>query len=156
MNMINLREMRLEELNGYLDLLVPDYINEVVRNFYYSREDAQEYVLNEINNSLPQGVGTQGEFLYCIESDSLLVGFLWYRPIYGGKTFFINDIFILPEFRGMGYGKATMKELENRAAAQNVGYIELRVAYDNERAHGLYKKSGFSETGINMVKQVSE
>ena len=153
--MIRLREMKLEELNGYLDLLVLDYTEEMVRNFHFSREKAQEYVINEINNSLPQGVETQGEFLFCIEVDNSVVGFLWYRLLYQGKRFFINAIHILPEFRAKGYGKATLAELESRAAAQSVEHIELRVAYDNDRAHGLYKTAGFSETGTNMVKQIS-
>lgn len=147
--------MKLEELPGYLDLLVPDYIDEVVRNFNFSKEKAQEYVINEVNHFLPYGVETQGEFLYCIESNFSVVGFLWYRLIYGGKTIFINDIFVLPEFRGRGYGKATMEVLGNRAAEQDIDHIELRVAYDNERALGLYKQSGFGETGINMIKKVS-
>jgi ribosomal protein S18 acetylase RimI-like enzyme len=153
--MICLRKMKLEELNGYLDLLVPDYIDEVVHNFHFSREKAQEYVINEINNFLPQGVETRGEFLFCIEVNNAVVGFLWYRLIYDGKIIFINDIFVLPQFRGRGYGKATLAELESRAAAQSVEHIELRVAYDNERALGLYKKTGFLETGINMIKPVS-
>ena len=152
--MIRLREMKLEELNGYLDWLVPDYTDEVVRNFHFSREKAQAHVINEINNFLPQGVETQGEFLFCIEVNNV-VGFLWYRLINGGKIIFINDIFILPQFRGRCYGKATLAELESQAAAQNVEHVELRVAYDNERAQGLYKEIGFRETGINMIKPVS-
>ena len=154
--MIRLREMKLEELNGYLDLLVPDYTDEVVRNFNFSREKAQEYVINEINNSLPQGVETQGEFLFCIEVNKVVVGFLWYRLLYGGRRIFINAIFILLKFRGKGYGEAALAELESRAAAQSVEHMELRVAYDNERAQGLYKKTGFHETGINMIKPVSQ
>jgi ribosomal protein S18 acetylase RimI-like enzyme len=153
--MIHLREMKQEELTGFLDLMVPDYIDDMVRNFCFSRDLAQEYAINETNHFLPQGVETRGEFLYCIEVDNSVVGFLWYRLLYNGKRIFINDIHVLPEFRGKGYGKSTLRELESRAAAQNVEHIELRVAYDNELALGLYNKTGFRETGINMIKPVS-
>lgn len=152
--MVDFREMKLEELTGYLDLMVPDYVDEVVRNFRYSRDVALVYVVDEVNSFLPQGVETPGEFLYCIESDSSVIGFLWYRLINGGKTIFINDILILPEHMGRGYGKAAMKVLESRAAAQDAEHIELRVAYDNQRAQGLYKQAGFLETGINMIRKV--
>lgn len=156
--MIVLRKMKGEELNNYLDYFVPDYADEIVRNFHYSKDEAITQAVSEVNNDLPQGVDTHGQFLFCVElSDDMgssVIGYLWYRLSNAGKIAFVNDLFIFSEFRGKGFGKQALSSLEAEVLKLDIDQIELRVAYDNESARGLYEETGFFPTGINMFKKI--
>ena len=156
--MIVLRKMKNEELNDYLDYFVPDYADEIVRNFHYSKDEAIVQAVSEVNNDLPQGVDTSGQFLFCVElsdnPDSTVVGYLWFRLSNAGKIAFVNDLFIFSKFRGKGFGKQTLSALEVEVLKLDIDQIELRVAYDNKRAQGLYEGMGFFPTGVNMFRKI--
>lgn len=157
--MITLRHMKNDELNAYLDYFVPEYADEIVRNFQYSKDEAIAQAISEVNNDLPQGVDSSGQFLFCLELSSdtgtSKVGYLWFKLSNGGKIAFVNDLFIFPEFRGQGLGKQTMLALEKEVLKLDIDQIELRVANDNKRALNLYEETGFFPTGINMFKKIS-
>ncbi len=50
----------------------------------------------------------------------------------------LKDVFVLPEFRGNGYGKAIMDALMQHPDLRN---LQLSLATDD--AHGLYARHGF-------------
>ena len=55
---------------------------------------------------------------------------------------FISRIFILPEYRGKGYGKALIQYLAREAAKNGCGRFEWVVLEWNKPAIGFYKKIG--------------
>ncbi len=59
-----------------------------------------------------------------------------------GMTLWLEDIYILEQFRGRGLGKELFAYLEENYSGQ-FGRFRLEVEDDNEIAVALYKRNGF-------------
>ena len=59
-----------------------------------------------------------------------------------GMTLWIEDVYILEQFRGKGLGKELFAYLDENYSAK-FGRLRLEVEDDNEIAVALYKKNGF-------------
>ena len=80
--------------------------------------------------------------------DSAPAGFaLWF---YNYSTFlakpglYLEDLFVLPEFRGQGIGRALLQHLAAIAVKRGCGRMEWSVLDWNEPAVGFYKRLGAS------------
>ena len=92
-------------------------------------------------------------FFYVLrQPDAGTIGYLWYKLLDDGESVFILDFMVFEDYRGQGYGKATLIALEEKLSQSGVTQIKLRVAADNYRAKGLYERLGFNVTGYNMIK----
>lgn len=60
---------------------------------------------------------------------------------FGKNCIWIEDIYIKPEFRGLGIGNTFFKFVEDRYADC---VLRLEVEEENERAVRLYEKNGFT------------
>ncbi|MBD8018340.1 GNAT family N-acetyltransferase [Kaistella pullorum] len=80
------------------------------------------------------------------EEDGKPVGFALY--FYNFSTFvgkpgiYLEDLFVEPEHRGKGYGKALLVELARIAGAENCGRLEWSVLDWNTPAIEFYKSLG--------------
>lgn len=80
------------------------------------------------------------------EEDEKPVGFALY--FYNFSTFvgkpgiYLEDLFVEPEFRGKGYGKALLIELAKIAQAENCGRFEWSVLDWNTPSIEFYKSLG--------------
>ncbi len=66
----------------------------------------------------------------------------------GGKTVWIDELYVLPEFRGQGIGHeffALLKEIEPAAR------YRLETEPDNLRAKALYESLGFEELAYQQL-----
>lgn len=74
------------------------------------------------------------------------VGIATYYSIY--STFiakpgiWLDDLFVYPQFRGNGVGKALLSELCVLALGTGCGRIDWIVAADNDRGRSFYERSG--------------
>lgn len=95
--------------------------------------------------------------------DNKVIGILKYSLIYDRIE--IDNIEVLPEYRGKGIGTKLMSYLISLAIENRVINITLEVRISNDIARHLYKKFGFREValrkfyygdedGILMEKQV--
>jgi ribosomal protein S18 acetylase RimI-like enzyme len=79
----------------------------------------------------------------CLESDNQLIGL---GRVVGdnGVYFYVQDIIVLPEFRGLGYSRIILDEIMTfiKRKAKKGSFIGLFSAKGTE---GLYKKYGFVE-----------
>ncbi|MER3434721.1 MAG: GNAT family N-acetyltransferase [Leptolyngbya sp. ERB_1_1] len=55
---------------------------------------------------------------------------------------YLEDLFVLPEYRGMGIGKALLTQLAQIAVERDCGRLEWCVLDWNESAIGFYKRMG--------------
>ena len=55
----------------------------------------------------------------------------------------IKRMYVRPEFRGAGYGKAIVDRLEDRARERGVGVLRLETGIHQVEAIGLYERTGF-------------
>ena len=73
------------------------------------------------------------------------VGYLYLTQCYsaevGGRCVFIEEIFLLPPFRGMGLGHQIMAWIESQYPSAR--RFRLEVTEVNQRAAALYEKSGY-------------
>ena len=68
----------------------------------------------------------------------------------GGMAVWIDELYVRPEFRGRGTGKAFFAELEKIVPAAR---YRLEIEPDNARAEKLYRSMGFDVLGYRqMVK----
>lgn len=71
----------------------------------------------------------------------------------GGLTVWIEEIFILPEYRSLGLGGALFAALEAEYG-RSLARMRLEITPENMRARSLYQKLGFKELSYQqMVKE---
>jgi GNAT superfamily N-acetyltransferase len=75
-----------------------------------------------------------------------VVGFaLWFRTFstwLGVASIYLEDLFVEPDARGGGYGRALLTSLAAIAVERGYGRVEWSVLNWNEPAHGFYRKLG--------------
>lgn len=80
------------------------------------------------------------------EEASAVVGFALFFPIF--STFhckpgiYLEDLFVVPEHRGQGHGKALLTALACLAIERGCGHLEWTVLKWNEPAIGFYRSLG--------------
>jgi len=77
------------------------------------------------------------------EWSNLNAGFYWW----------IQSLYILPEYRGKGYVSQLFDAVKAEARAQGGLDLRLCVHEDNKRAIKAYYKSGFSESKYKIMTQ---
>ncbi len=156
--MIILREMKTEEYNNYKKYFIDDYSREIADNYGHSLKESIIMAEETLKEGLPEGVFTPDNYMISIEStkeeNKPVIGYLWYKLQESDKSVFIYDFYIFEKYRAKGYGKSSIKALENKLEKSSIKNIKLRVAYKNKSALELYKKSGFEITGYNMIKKI--
>ena len=110
----------------------------------------------------------KAECLIGYENDSpaaFAVFFHNYSTFLGKYGIYLEDLFVLPEKRGKGYGKAMLKRLAQIAVERNCGRFEWSVLDWNEPAIKFYKAFGakpmnewitFRLTGESLLKLAEE
>jgi GNAT superfamily N-acetyltransferase len=83
------------------------------------------------------------------EYDGALAGqalfFNNFSTFLGKPGIYLEDLYVKPEFRGMGIGKALLKSVINLARERNYGRVEWCVLDWNESAIDFYKNLGAIE-----------
>ncbi|MFT6925220.1 MAG: ribosomal protein S18 acetylase RimI-like enzyme [Psychromonas sp.] len=157
--MIKLRKMKVEEYPAYCDYFIADYSREIVQNYGHSIEVATDLAHQDLIKCFPNGLENNEHDLLCIEiqaGDGLkVIGYLWHSIKSSDASTFIYDFYIDPEYRGNGYGKKAIGQLEKLLISADINQIKLRVAYHNQRAFALYQEVGFIISGYNMSKKIA-
>jgi GNAT superfamily N-acetyltransferase len=65
-----------------------------------------------------------------------------YSTFLGRPGIYLEDLFVLPAFRGRGHGKALLVELAKLAVARDCGRVEWSVLNWNKPAIDFYKSIG--------------
>lgn len=69
---------------------------------------------------------------------------------------YLEDIFVLPEYRGKGIGKALLKKVAQIAVERNCGRLEWSVLDWNEPAQAFYRSMGASILDDWRICRVTE
>ena len=156
--MVLFRRMDETEFGDYASYFIRDYTEEIAENFNISYDAAAELAKRELASDLPEGIRTNGQYLFCIIRQvtgvSDHIGYIWYNRKAKADQIFICDFHILPIYQGQGLGKQAIANLDTHLSDLGVGQIRLRVAIKNKIALHVYESSGFSVTGINMFKEI--
>ena len=77
------------------------------------------------------------------EEDGVIVGFaLFFHNFVGRKGLYLEDFFVLPEKRGLGYGKALLQHLAKLALERHCGRMEWVCLDWNQPSIDFYKSIG--------------
>lgn len=80
------------------------------------------------------------------EDDGTVVGFALFFPNFstflGQPGLYLEDLFVLPEHRGHGHGKALFAALARLTVERGCGRLEWAVLNWNEPAIGFYRSLG--------------
>lgn len=123
-----------------LDTLVPLF--DQYRQFYKQSSDlaaARAFLLDRIRNA--QSV------LFLAHDGDTPLGFVQMYPSFEsislGRKFIFNDLFVAPEGRQRGVGKALVKAAAAYARALGCNSLGLSTARDNHTAQALYRATGW-------------
>ena len=96
-------------------------------------------------------------FLFVAELDGRTVGFISGELREGSPTFrqktwtSVDDIFVEPDYRNRGIGRALLKSVEAWAKERGADGISLQVAAANGRGRKFYGELGFREVSVYEV-----
>ena len=91
---------------------------------------------------------------FLIEEEGVPIGFMNAAGFYSvwshGMALILDDFFLLEPYRGRGYGRAALVELESLAAG--LGYVRLQLHAEdtNPGAISFYQKSGYARQQLNF------
>jgi GNAT superfamily N-acetyltransferase len=64
---------------------------------------------------------------------------------HGGKSAWLDELYVLPEKRGRGIGTALVEEVIARCRASGCAAIDLEVDQEHQDAERLYSRHGFKQ-----------
>jgi ribosomal protein S18 acetylase RimI-like enzyme len=73
---------------------------------------------------------------------------LRFRPSLWSESLdcYLEELYVVPDRRGQGLGRALMEAAMETARAEGAGYMDLGTAETDTAARALYEKLGFSRT----------
>jgi ribosomal protein S18 acetylase RimI-like enzyme len=78
---------------------------------------------------------------------------LGYSIEYGGRDGFIDDLYLIPEARGRGWGRMVIDFALSEAARLGIRTLHLEVEANNDPAQSLYRSAGFEDTGRRLMRR---
>jgi len=96
---------------------------------------------------------------YMLECEDNIAGYALLARTFsqeaGGMVIWIEELYVLPQYRSRGLGRDFFAFLEKNAE-DNVKYIRLEVEEENKRAIALYESLGFENLPyVQMLKYAS-
>ncbi len=127
----------------------------------FYKSDAVMHRIDSENFELTwQELMRSGDYTECfiIEKDRETAGYMLLAYTFsqeaGGKTAWIEEIFILPQFRSKGLGKEAFAFIKNNIEPQ-CARLRLEVEDDNVKAKKLYASLGFEMLEYRqMIKEL--
>lgn len=72
---------------------------------------------------------------------------------FGGLDAFVDDLFVRPDYRRRGLGRAALAILFEECGRRGVRVVHLEVGRDNEAAKDLYRRFGFRDTDRQLLSR---
>lgn len=150
MNSFNIRPARPDEAGLVLDF---------IKRLAAYEKCADEVVADEATIYQSLFVERSAEVVFAEESGTVIGFALFFHnfsTFVGRKGLYLEDLFILPEKRGQGYGKALLKYVANIAVERNCGRMEWICLDWNESALSVYRSIGAIPVSGWTVQRLDE
>ncbi|WP_435349546.1 GNAT family N-acetyltransferase [Haloarchaeobius sp. HRN-SO-5] len=100
-----------------------------------------------------------GTLLLDRTDDDEVVGFVSFQPQRSDLDVdadrgLVENIYVLPEYRGTGRGAALLSAAEVELREQGVDVVQLEVMADNRRARSFYADHGYEDHRLVLEKRV--
>ena len=145
-----IRQMKSEDKNAVLDMMRIFYDSPAI--IHKASDDILKKDIEDCIGDVPFIEG------YIFEHDNEIAGYSMvaksYSTEYGGICIWIEDLYMKPEYRGLGIGTQFFQFIENKYKDSAVR-LRLEVEKDNSPAIHVYKKCGYNELPyIEMTKEI--
>ena len=94
---------------------------------------------------------------WLLEFESQTVGYVvltfGFSLEFKGRDAFVDELYVCPEKRGSGLGRALLRALEAEARASGVRQLHLEVEIHNRAARKLYVGEGFAANGRELLSK---
>ena len=160
--MVTLRKMTGEEFLCFKAQSIADYANDLMTGEDFDEEDASANAKEVFEDTLPDGLDTEGQYLMTIEhaESGKAVGQIWFfyeDEEDGTRQVWLSDFAIHEEDRRKGHATAAMEEMERMAKAAGCARSALFVWDHNPEEYSLYEKCGYTvfehEDGGSVMKK---
>lgn len=124
---------------------------------YEEMPDAVKYTKESLEEWL--FVRKRGEVIFVLEENKEVGFCLFYEtlPGYIGRGgLYVEDLFVYPEYRGKGYGKALLKKMAEIAIERECGRLEWLCLKWNVNSIAFYKSLGATEMDSCVSFRVEE
>ncbi len=75
----------------------------------------------------------------------------------GGRFLLLDELFVLPAFRGTGIGRAALAFVEEAARGAEGRAVRIEVAEENDGARRLYREAGYVDPRrLFLAKRLTE
>ena len=96
---------------------------------------------------------------FFIECGGEVAGYLLTSNAYsreaGGMMLWVEELYLMPQYRGRGLGQEAFAFIEQKAKQEDLRRIRLDVCESNRRAIALYERLGFGELEYKqMIKDL--
>ena len=125
----------------------------------YYAEDRMPFDAERASNALRQLIedASLGR-VWVAESESGQVGYaaltLGFSLEYMGRDGFVDDLYVVPAWRGRGIGSALVKQLTVACVELGVQALHLEVGRKKTDARALYRRFGFEEHDRLLMTRV--
>ncbi|MEU0532036.1 GNAT family N-acetyltransferase [Amycolatopsis tolypomycina] len=156
MTEVRLDPMTSEEYVAYHGDAVLAYAEAHVSAKSWPADGARQRAVDEYAALLPEGVATPGHHLYTARTGDQEIGMIWFaeRAHGAGRIAYLYDIRVDADLRGRGHGEALMRAMEHEVRAAGLEAVRLQVFGNNAVARSLYRKLGYAETNVVMIKDL--
>jgi len=66
-----------------------------------------------------------------------------YSLEFGGRDAFVDELYMVPEMRGQGFGAQALTIAEEHCRRKGISALHLEVERENPRARALYERNGY-------------
>ena len=140
-------------------------INDVDKIIYFIKELAKYEKMSELVTATPELIKEwifekqKANVLFAVE-DNKEVGYALYFYNYstftGKAGLYLEDLFILPEYRHKGYGLELINELKNICRNEKLGRFEWQCLNWNEPSIKFYEKLGAKQHNEWLIFRMDE
>lgn len=153
--MIKLHQIDANTYSMFFNKIVKLYAEESVISGRWTNEEALEKASEETRNLLLDEEKTKDHYLFWIINDDVIIGYIWVGMIGSDKNeAFVFGLEIEENERGKGYGKDTMRLIEEVLKNKAISSIRLHVYDSSKIAVNLYNSIGFETVSRIMRKSI--
>jgi len=140
----------------FMDFLIPlDPLERLIKNPGYGVKSV-ENIENDVRNK-------QGKWILACDGDKIIgwiiglvvknseVELLSLKPSKLGR---VTELYIDDAYRSQGIGKMLIEQIEQYLKSLDCDYIFIEVFIPNVNAHEFYKKLGYTDRNLDMIKKI--
>jgi ribosomal protein S18 acetylase RimI-like enzyme len=151
-----LEPMPPERFDEFVDVVSASHAADSVACGRWLPHEAESLARAELERHLPQQAATPDHRFYEIRSDPAgpVLGFVWLGSMPRGsvRVAFVFQLFVYPQHRRQGHGRAALLQVEKVAEAMGLTGVALNVFGSNSAAQALYRSLGYAVTSLSMHK----